>query len=88
MTLADHKAILFYMGFFPAWLELSELTITDTGVIFLVTFIAVGGVKCGYAFLAATAGQAYIKQGHYYFNKLAAILLAGVGAVIVFSLWK
>jgi len=88
VTLADHKAILFYMGFFPAWIELSELTLTDTGVIFLVTFIAVGGVKCIYAFLASTAGHAYFKQGHHYLNKLAAILLVGVGAMIVFSLWK
>lgn len=88
VTLADHKALLFYMGFFPAWIEISELTITDTGVIFLVMFIAVGGVKCIYAFLAATAGQSYFKQGHHYFNKLAAILLVGVGALIVFSLWK
>jgi threonine/homoserine/homoserine lactone efflux protein len=88
VTLADHKAILFYMGFFPAWVTLSELTLTDTGVIFLVTFIAVGGVKCVYAFLAATVGQSYFKQGHHYFNKLAAILLVGVGAMIVLSLWK
>lgn len=88
VTLADHKAILFYMGFFPAWIELSQLTITDTAFIFLVTFIAVGGVKCIYAFLAATAGQAYFKLGHHYLNKLAAIVLAMVGAIIVFPLWK
>ncbi len=88
VTLADHKAILFYMGFFPAWIELSQLTITDTAFIFLVTLIAVGGGKCIYVFLAATAGQAYFKQGHHYLNKLSAILLAMVGAMIVFSLWK
>lgn len=88
VTLADHKAILFYMGFFPAWLELSQLTIIDTAFIFLATFIAVGGVKCIYALLAASAGQTYFKQGHHYLNKLAAILLAMVGAMIVFSLWK
>lgn len=88
VTLADHKAILFYMGLFPAWLEVSQLTFIDTGFIFLLTLLAVGGVKSIYAYLAATAGQVYLQQGLNHLNKLAAILLCGVATMMIFSLWK
>lgn len=88
VTLTDQKAILFYMGLFPAWLDLSQVTFIDTGLIFLLTLLAVGGVKSIYAYLATTAGQVYLEQGLHQLNKLAAILLLGVGAMIVISLWK
>ena len=52
ITLSDQKAILFYMGFFPAFLDLSKLTIIDTGVILAIATVAVGGAKLSYAYLA------------------------------------
>lgn len=88
VTLADHKAIVFYMGFFPAWIEVSQLTILDSGIILLVACLAVGGVKSLYAYLAASAGQVYLKQDRHCLNKLVAILLVGGSAMILFSLWK
>lgn len=50
ITLGDQKAILFYMGFFPAFVDLGHVSYTDIGIIIGVTIIAVGGVKLAYAF--------------------------------------
>jgi threonine/homoserine/homoserine lactone efflux protein len=55
VTLADQKAILFYLGFFPAFLDLSAITLLDTGTITGITIVAVGGVKMVYAYLADRA---------------------------------
>lgn len=57
-TLSNPKAILFYVSFFPAFLDLSKVTIMDFGVIFLVAFVAVGGVMMAYACLAWKTGGA------------------------------
>lgn len=55
VTLADQKAILFYLGFFPAFLDLSAITLLDTGTITGITIVAVGGIKIVYAYLADRA---------------------------------
>ena len=55
ITLGDQKAILFYIGFFPAFLELSSVSIFDTSIIMVIAAIAVGGVKLGYAYMADKA---------------------------------
>ncbi|BAU41334.1 Leucine efflux protein [Leptolyngbya sp. O-77] len=52
ITLADQKATLFYLGFFPAFLDMSQVSYVDAGVIMLVAIAAVGGVKVIYALLA------------------------------------
>lgn len=70
-TLSNPKAILFYVSFFPAFLDLSTVTIMNFGAIFLVTFIAIGGVMVLYAFLTWKTGRAlkassaskYVKYG-------------------------
>lgn len=55
ITLADFKAIFFYVSFFPAFLDLKQMTIADLLLILMLTSVAVGGVKLGYAYLAAKA---------------------------------
>lgn len=55
ITLADQKATLFYLGFFPAFLDISEISYFDTGIIIAIATVAVGGVKLGYAFIANRA---------------------------------
>lgn len=56
ITLADQKAILFYLGFFPALIDLPALSLADTGIILVIATIAVGGPKLLYAFMAERAG--------------------------------
>ena len=55
VTLGDIKAILFYASLFPVFLDLSALTTADVVIITLITLIAVGGVKTGYALIADRA---------------------------------
>lgn len=52
ITLGDQKATLFYLGFFPAFIDISQLSFLDMLLIILITILAVGGVKLGYAFMA------------------------------------
>ena len=55
ITLGDQKAILFYLGFFPAFIDLSRMTPVDTLLIILIATVGVGGAKLVYAWLADRA---------------------------------
>lgn len=52
-TLGNPKAILFYLSFFPAFLNLAQLSAPDVGIILLTAAISVGGVMVGYAYLSS-----------------------------------
>ncbi|MEW6167737.1 MAG: LysE family transporter [Pseudomonadota bacterium] len=55
ITLADQKAVLFYLGFLPAFVDLAALSAGDVAAIALITILAVGGVKLAYAYVAGRA---------------------------------
>ena len=55
ITLGDQKAILFYLGFFPAFVDLAKISLFDTSIILFIAIIAVGGPKLVYAFMANKA---------------------------------
>ena len=55
ITLGDQKAILFYLGFFPAFVDVSAVTLLDAGIIVGTAAVAVGGPKLAYAFMADRA---------------------------------
>ncbi|WP_434044954.1 MULTISPECIES: LysE family translocator [Sorangium] len=55
LTLSDPKAILFYMGLFPAFLDLSRVSLVDTAVVMSIATGVVGGVKLVYAHTANRA---------------------------------
>lgn len=57
LTLADQKALIFYLGFLPAFIDLSGISYLDAAVIMAITVVSVGGVKLSYAFLAHRAGK-------------------------------
>ncbi|AUC59938.1 hypothetical protein AA637_01685 [Cyanobacterium sp. HL-69] len=52
ITLGDQKATLFYLGFLPAFVDVSNISFFDTLIIILITILSVGGVKLIYAFIA------------------------------------
>lgn len=83
LTLADQKAILFYLGFFPAFLDLDALSILDVTIVVLITVVTVGGIKLGYAGLAGRvkvlAGNR-VTRGIWIF---AGIVMIAVGLDIV-----
>lgn len=52
LTLGDVKAILFYAALFPVLVDVSALTVFDTGAIAVMTVVAVTAVKAAYALVA------------------------------------
>jgi len=52
LTLGDVKAIFFYASLFPAFVDLATITALDIAIIAVITVVAVGGVKLGYAYFA------------------------------------
>ena len=84
ITLADQKAILFYLGFFPAFIDLSTLSLADTGIILAIATIAVGGPKLLYAFMAAKAGLIFrSSKVTRAINIAAGGVMVGVGVFLV-----
>lgn len=84
ITLGDQKAILFYLGFFPAFIDLSVVSFLDTGIIIMIAMVAVGGPKLAYAVLANRVG-ASIKRARTgtILNRVAGSVMIAVGAGLV-----
>jgi len=83
ITLGDQKAILFYLGFLPAFLDLSSVTLADTGIIILITTLAVGGAKLVYACMADRASRLLSSpSATKTINIVAGTVMIGVGVVL------
>lgn len=84
ITLGDQKAILFYMGFFPAFVDLSSVSISDISIIMVVATVAVGGVKLSYAYVADKTKLLFknsrAKKG---MNIMAGSVMIGTGIILV-----
>ena len=83
ITLADQKAIFFYLGFFPAFLDLTAVSLLDISTIILITIIAVGGTKLAYAFLASSAKQVVNTKAYQTINFIAGSLMIAVGIYVI-----
>ena len=83
ITLADQKAILFYFGFFPAFLDISKISYLDTGIIIAIATLAVGGVKLGYAFMADKARLLISSKFRKRINIAAGCVTIAVGVFLV-----
>ena len=83
LTLGDQKAILFYLGFFPAFLDLAAMTAGDAIAIVLIAIVAVGGVKLAWAYAAARTGGIVGAKAGRALNLAAAALLASVALLLV-----
>lgn len=84
ITLADQKAILFYLGFFPAFINLSRITTLDASLVIAIMIVAVGGPKLVYAW-AAARGTGLLVEGRMgqWVRRLAAGVLLGVGVFLI-----
>jgi len=83
ITLGDQKAILFYLGFFPAFMDLKALTMLDALIVILIAAVAVGSVKLGYAWAASRAGALVGVRVGRPLNIVAACVMIVVGAVLM-----
>ena len=82
-TLSNPKAILFYLSFFPAFLDLASVTVFDAVLLYLITTVAIGGVMLGYAFLAHKAKSMYSgSNSSRVLKKGSGVLLIGSGLYV------
>lgn len=83
LTLGDQKAILFYMGFLPAFVDLSALSLGDTGLIIAIATLTVGGVKLGYAYMADRARFLFQNQRtRQFINRMAGSVMVLTGVYL------
>ncbi|MFM2479914.1 LysE family translocator [Celerinatantimonas sp. YJH-8] len=79
-TLSNPKAILFYLSFFPAFLDLSQVSVLDAVVLYSIATVAVGGVMLGYAYVAYKAKNSFrFAKGNRTLRYGSGLLLAGSG---------
>lgn len=63
LTLGDPKAILFYVGLLPAFIDASTATWREASIVMLAATVAIAGIKLVYAAMAERA-RAWIARGH------------------------
>lgn len=86
ITLADQKAVFFYLGFFPAFLDLNKISYLDTLVIIFISIVTVGGVKTFYAFMADRTKTVFMVGNlAKVINSIGAIALILVGLSLLVS---
>ncbi len=86
ITLADQKAILFYLGFLPVFVDLDKLSWIDAGIIILTATLAIS-TKLIYAFLADRGSRVFENARIMgIINKFAGGLLAGVGVFLLVTI--
>lgn len=84
ITLGDQKAIWFYLGFFPALLDLTRLSFLDTGIIVAIAVIAVGGSKLVYAYMAYRTGRIFkASRVTNLLNRIAGSVMIAVGSFVI-----
>jgi len=84
ITLGDQKAILFYLGFFPAFIDLRHVTPVDTLLIILIAVVSVGGAKLIYAWLADRASLIFRNtRAIRALNGFAALVMIAVGVALL-----
>ena len=83
ITLGDLKAIVFYLGFLPAFIDLTAVSWLDAIIVILITSLAVGGTKLSYALLADRASKRFVHHGARGMRRAAGGTLIGVGAFLI-----
>ena len=58
-SVSNPKVTLFYLSFFPAFLDLENISMTDVGLLFFIATFSVGLVMAGYAYVAAKTKSSF-----------------------------
>ncbi|MBI4781824.1 MAG: LysE family translocator [Oscillatoriophycideae cyanobacterium NC_groundwater_1537_Pr4_S-0.65um_50_18] len=85
ITLADQKATLFYLGFFPAFIDISNVSYLDTVIILAIATVSVGGVKIGYACMADRARLLINNRIRKNINRAAGCVMVAVGIFLIMN---
>lgn len=82
-TLANPKAILFYMGFFPAFIDLETLSLPGIATVIAISTLSVGGVLTFYAWVGSNAGVLFkSERSKRLLNKVSGGFLASCGVLL------
>lgn len=82
-TLSNPKAILFYVSFFPACIDMQSVSILDAGIIMAIASIAVGGVMAAYAYAASRARKLFTNtKANRALNITAGGIMLGSGTLL------
>lgn len=83
ITLGNPKAILFYVGFFPSFVNLAEVSTFDLVLIMAVATVVFGSVNLCYALLAVKAkGVFKSPDASAIINKTAGSIMVSTGALV------
>lgn len=83
ITLGDQKATLFYLGFLPAFVDVSNISYLDTLIVIAIATLTVGGVKLLYAFIAHKSRFLINKKANKIINFLAGFLTIIIGVMLI-----
>ena len=84
ITRADQKAIPFYFGFFPAFIDLAALSAPGVLMILALMSSALGSAKLVYVYLAIRAGRILNSAGlTTTLNRLAGLIVMAVGLYVL-----
>ncbi len=83
LTLADLKAIAFYLALLPAFIDLELATPPDLMVLVAIIAVSVGGAKLAWAYMGARSASAVPPRLRSALQRLGAIVLIAVGALLL-----
>jgi len=83
INLGNPKAIVFYVGLFPAFIKVNQVTTPDVLLILLIATVAFGSVNICYALLALRAKK-MLKSSNAstIINKTAGTIMVSTGALV------
>ena len=66
LTAVDYKAIVFYLGILPVFINNNEITLSSSLILLITTAVAVASVKLTYVYLANLVQQHFLplQKGH------------------------
>jgi len=79
VTLADQKAVLFYLGFLPAFVDLKNVTLADMMMVAAVAVLALATTKLAYAWAAGRAGARMGARTGKWLNRMAGAIMLSIG---------
>lgn len=83
ITLGNPKVILFYLGFLPTFVDLSQLSGQDVVVIALIVSVVLAGVLFGYAYAADRARRLFRSgRANRNLNRSAGSVMIATGVVL------
>ncbi len=86
VTIGDAKVIVFYVGLFSLFVDVSRITVSGTMVIASLVVLAVGGIKLGFICVADRAKRLFTDSGRRAALHIAAGgVLIGTGTLLLLS---